>query len=40
MDAVYSKIMKDLGVDEDGKLLSDKTKSIGVMATCVRAYGP
>jgi len=38
MDTAYSKIMKDLGIDEDGNLLSDKTKSIGLMATCVRVY--
>jgi hypothetical protein len=40
MDTAYFKIMKDLGVDEDGTLLSDKTKSISVMATCVRVYSP
>ena len=38
IDAVYSKIPKDLGVDEDGNLLSDKTKSIALMAICVRVY--
>ncbi len=40
MDSADFKIMKDLGVDEDGTLLSDKTKSISVMATCVRVYSP
>jgi hypothetical protein len=30
--------MKNLGADEDGNLLSDKTKSIGLTATCVRVY--
>jgi hypothetical protein len=38
MDTAYSKIMKDLGVDEDGNLLSDKTKSISLTASCVRVY--
>ncbi|MGA9866829.1 MAG: hypothetical protein WBQ75_10370 [Acetobacteraceae bacterium] len=38
IDATYSKLMKDLGVDEDGNLLSDKTKSISLMANCVRVY--
>jgi hypothetical protein len=38
MDAAYSKTMKDLGADEDGDLLSDKTKSIDLTATCVRVY--
>ncbi len=37
-DAAYSKTMKDLGADEDGNLLSDKTKSISLRATCVRIY--
>jgi hypothetical protein len=30
--------MKDLGADENGTLLSDNTKSIGLTATCVRVY--
>jgi hypothetical protein len=38
MDAAYSKAMKDLGVDENGTLLSDNTKSISLTATCVRVY--
>ena len=38
MDATYSKTMKGLGADEDGELLSDKTKAIGLTANCVRAY--
>jgi hypothetical protein len=38
MDTTYSKTMKDLGTDEDGKLLNDKTKSIRLTATCVRVY--
>jgi len=38
IDPTYSKIENDLGVDGDGNLLSDKTKSVGVMATCVRVY--
>ena len=38
VDAAYSKAMKDLGADEDGNLLSDKTKSIELTATCVRVY--
>jgi hypothetical protein len=37
-DTIYSKLMKDLEVDGDGNLLSDKTKSITVMANCVRVY--
>lgn len=40
MDTVYSKLMKDLGVDENGNLLSDNTKGISFTATCVRAYEP
>ena len=38
MDATYSKAMKDLGADENGTLLGDNTKSIGLTATCVRIY--
>jgi hypothetical protein len=38
VDAAYSKAMKDLGADEDGTLLSDNTKNIGLTATCVRIY--
>jgi hypothetical protein len=38
MDTTYSKLMKDLGVNEDGTLLSDKTKSIALTANCVRIY--
>ena len=38
MDAEYSKTLKELGTDEDGNLLSDKTKSISLTATCVRVY--
>lgn len=38
VDAAYSKAMKDLGADENGTLLSDITKSIGLTATCVRVY--
>jgi hypothetical protein len=38
IDATYSRFMKDLEVDEDGNLLSDKTKSISLMANCVRVY--
>jgi hypothetical protein len=38
MDTAYSKTMKDLGADADGNLLSDKTKSINLTATCVRVY--
>jgi hypothetical protein len=38
MGTAYSNFIKDLGIDEDGNLLSDKTKSIGLMATCVRVY--
>jgi hypothetical protein len=30
--------MKGLGADEDGNLLSDKTKSIDLTANCVRVY--
>ena len=30
--------MKDLGADEDGNVLSDNTKIIGLTATCVRIY--
>lgn len=38
-DAAYAKIAKDLGIDENGNLLSNKTKSIsGLWAVCVRAY--
>jgi hypothetical protein len=38
MDTAYSMLMKDLGVDEDGNLLNDKTKSISLTATCARVY--
>ena len=38
VDAAYSKAMKDLGADENGSLLSDKTKSVELTATCVRVY--
>jgi hypothetical protein len=38
MDAAYSKAMKDIGADENGTLLSDKTKTIDLTATCVRVY--
>jgi hypothetical protein len=38
IDTTYSKTMKDLGADEDGTLLNDKTKSIDLTATCVRVY--
>ena len=38
MDTSYSKTLKDLGADGDGNLLNDKTKSIGLRATCVRVY--
>jgi hypothetical protein len=38
IDSIYSKLIKDLGIDEDGNLLSDNTKSISVTATCVRVY--
>jgi hypothetical protein len=38
MDTAYSKTLKDLGADGDGTLLNDKTKSIGLRATCVRVY--
>jgi hypothetical protein len=36
--AAFSKTIKDLGADEDGDLLSDKTKNIILTATCVRVY--
>jgi hypothetical protein len=38
VDTAYSKTLKDLGADEDGILLSDKTKGINLTATCVRVY--
>lgn len=38
MDSIYSKLSKDLGVDEDGNLLSDNTKSIRLTAICTRVY--
>jgi hypothetical protein len=38
MDAAYAKTMKDLGGDEDGRLLGDDTKSIDLIATCARVY--
>ena len=38
MDAAYSKAMQDLGADKDGNLLSDKSMSIDLTATCVRVY--
>lgn len=38
VNAAYSRAMKDLGADEKGTLLSDKTKSIDLTATCVRVY--
>jgi hypothetical protein len=38
VDTAYSKVMKDLGIDENGNLLSDKSKSIGILVTCVRVY--
>ncbi len=36
--ATPDKLAPDLGVDEDGNLLSDKTKSIELTANCVRVY--
>jgi hypothetical protein len=38
IDAAYANAMKDLGADEEGTLLTDKTKSIDLTATCVRVY--
>jgi hypothetical protein len=38
LDAAYYKAMKDLGADEKGHLLSDNTKIIDLMTTCVRVY--
>lgn len=39
MDApLYSKMMKDLGANENGELLNDETKSIDLTANCVRIY--
>lgn len=38
INSTYSRLMKNLGVDEDGNLLSDKTKSVGIIANCVRVY--
>jgi len=38
MDSVYPKTKTDLGVDNDGNLLSDKTMSINISANCVRVY--
>jgi hypothetical protein len=38
IDAAYANAMKDLGADEKGTLLADKTKSIDLTATCVRVY--
>jgi hypothetical protein len=38
VDTAYSKTLKQLGADEEGNLLSDKTKSISLTATCVRVY--
>jgi hypothetical protein len=38
VDATYSKTLKDLGADEDGNLLRDKTEHIRLTATCVRVY--
>jgi hypothetical protein len=38
LDAAYSNTLKELGIDEDGNVLSDKTKSINLTATCVRVY--
>jgi len=38
VDTIYHKAPKDLGVDKDGHLLSDKTKSIELTANCVRVY--
>jgi hypothetical protein len=35
---VYAKIPGDLGVDKDGNLLSDRGKSITMVAICVRTY--
>ncbi len=38
MDTVYLKIPKYLGVDVDGHVLGDRTKSIELTANCVRVY--
>jgi hypothetical protein len=38
LNTAYPKTLKDLGADEDGNLLSDKTKSIDLTATCVKVY--
>jgi hypothetical protein len=38
IDTVYSKFPNDLGVDEDGNVLSDDTKSIQITGNCVRVY--
>lgn len=37
-NAAYPRVMKDLGANENGVLLSDKTKYIEVGETCVRVY--
>jgi hypothetical protein len=40
LDPAYSRIMKDLGIGENGQLLSHKTRSIDLTVTCVRVYRP
>ncbi len=38
MYTTYLKTMNDVGADEHGFFLSDKSKSLGILATCVRVY--
>jgi hypothetical protein len=38
IDPARAMALKEFGADKDGKLLSDKTKSIGLWANCVRVY--
>ena len=37
-DAAYKTALQDLGADADGKLKSDETQTIDLMATCSRQY--
>lgn len=38
IDAPHKRALADLGTDTDGYLLSDKSKAIGLIATCSRVY--
>jgi hypothetical protein len=38
IDPARTTMLTDLGADKNGSLLSDKTISLGLWATCVRTY--